>query len=249
MAHAIRSATMLLCALLVAACGGSDGRTAQEPVTPVVATSAASAPTRTCPNDYGGDCLGALSAGTYTTTSFQPTLTYTVPDYWSNYEDLPGNFLLVPDGGDLDGVDAGTSDYIGIYTSVRAVDGCGAGLVPGVGTSPDDIAKALRRTPGLVVTEPAPAVVGGLEGLVLDLTMEPGWTQGCEDVGSSPVVPLYKGTSPSDFEHAMIEGLTMRLFLLARGAETVAIEINDVHGGGRLPAYTDVASKVVFAAG
>ncbi len=54
----------------------------------------------------------------YTTTMFEPTLTYSVPEGWSNMEDLPGNFLLLPPGSTLEGVNAGTSDYLGVYTSV-----------------------------------------------------------------------------------------------------------------------------------
>ena len=33
-----------------------------------------------CPNPHGGICLGTLVAGTYKTSSFDPRLTYTVPD-------------------------------------------------------------------------------------------------------------------------------------------------------------------------
>jgi hypothetical protein len=34
-------------------------------------------------------------------------------------EDLPGNFLLVPPGSTLDGVNAGTSDDVGVYQARR----------------------------------------------------------------------------------------------------------------------------------
>jgi hypothetical protein len=51
-----------------------------------------------CPFVDGGTCLEAIDAGTYTTTTFQPSITYTVPDGWLNREDLPGNFLLHLDG-------------------------------------------------------------------------------------------------------------------------------------------------------
>ena len=73
-----------------------------------------------CPNSEGGQCLGKLKAGTHKTVVFRPTLTYTVPAGWTNFEDTPGNFLLVPARGALPGVNAGTSDFIGVYTSVAA---------------------------------------------------------------------------------------------------------------------------------
>ena len=89
---------------------------------------------------------------TYTTEIFTPPLTYSVPDDgWFNYEDQPGNFLLVPPGNTLDGVNAGTSDVIGVYTSVVAsrcsgVSGsCDTERVPGVPATPAAITSWIRR--------------------------------------------------------------------------------------------------------
>jgi hypothetical protein len=64
--------------------------------------------------------LDELTASqTYKTLMFEPELTYRVPaPGWHNWEDIRGNFLLVPPGNDLSGVDAGTADYLGVYTSV-----------------------------------------------------------------------------------------------------------------------------------
>jgi hypothetical protein len=56
--------------------------------------------------------LGALTAGTYKTRVFHPAISYTVPDGWKNFEDTPGNFLLVPPDGNLPGVNGGTSDLV-----------------------------------------------------------------------------------------------------------------------------------------
>jgi hypothetical protein len=64
--------------------------------------------------------LGALSAGTYSSSVFQPAITYRVPAGWGNFEDLPGNLLLIPPGGKLSGVDPGTSDYVGVYPRIEA---------------------------------------------------------------------------------------------------------------------------------
>jgi hypothetical protein len=61
-----------------------------------------------------------VEAGTYDTVLFQPSLAYTVAAGWANFEDEPGNFLLVPPNGDLGGANAGTSDFIGVYTNARA---------------------------------------------------------------------------------------------------------------------------------
>lgn len=50
-----------------------------------------------CPHPLGGQCLGELESGRrYRTEIFTPRIAYTTPPGWSNMEDLPGNFLLLP---------------------------------------------------------------------------------------------------------------------------------------------------------
>ena len=72
----------------------------------------------TCPNPHGGVCLGSLEAGTHSTTSFEPNLSYTVPEGWTNGEDLPGNVLLSRTDDPEEGIWGGS--YIGVYQNVRA---------------------------------------------------------------------------------------------------------------------------------
>ena len=59
-----------------------------------------------CTSAFGGTCLGEVAAGTHTTRSFKPALTYTIPVGWTNFNDTTGNFGLVPPGGDWEAVDA-----------------------------------------------------------------------------------------------------------------------------------------------
>src|SRR6266550_6198677 len=86
-----------LLAISVAACSAGTS--------PTAIGSPSSNPSSSCPNGNGGKCLGPVEAGTYSTVEFRPQITYRVPSGWANYEDLPGNFLLVPPGGNLPGVD------------------------------------------------------------------------------------------------------------------------------------------------
>lgn len=200
-----------------------------------------------CPNPHGGVCLGVLEAGTYTTQRFEPALTYEVPAGWANYEDLAGNFLLLPPSGTLDGVDAGTSDYIGIYTSVAALSlGCETALAD-TGRTPAEIAAWFAAEPALVVTDGGAVQIGGLEGLVLDLTLADGGGVTCEGMGDATLVPLILGQPPSSLEHALITGLTMRLYLLAYGGGTLAIEVDDLAGGANLDEYSAIIETMTFA--
>ena len=90
---------------ILVACGSATAPSASVAVSTssTLATESASPPPE-CPNPEGQACLGELAPGTYTTVVFTPTLTYTVPSGWSNFEDTPGNFLLVPTRGSLPGV-------------------------------------------------------------------------------------------------------------------------------------------------
>ena len=234
--------------LLLTACGGGAGSaTAERPADQATPSSSSPSAPR-CPNPHGGDCLGPLEPGTYTTRTFTPALTYTVPAGWANFEDLRGNFLLVPPGGTNEGVDAGTSDYIGVYTSAAALRGCESGPAPGVGTTPADIAAEIDRNPGLDVTAPAPVEVGGLSGLVLDVKITSGFTGGCDlEPGQPRVVPILKGQFPSDFEHGVVGQFTIRLYLLGRGNETLSIEVDDQPGGTGLEDYAAVVEQFNFA--
>lgn len=200
-----------------------------------------------CPNPLGGRCLGPLEAGTYTTQQFTPAITYEVPEGWANLEDLPGNFLLVPPTGTLEGVDAGTSDYIGIYTSIAALELSCTATRADTGRTPEEIAARLAAEPALVVSDGGAVEVGGLSGVVLDLTLTDGGGIICDGREAFPVVPLFIGEPPSELEHAMIPGLTMRLYLLAYGDGTLAIEVDDLEGGANLAEYSAIVDAIRFA--
>src|SRR5689334_8891268 len=139
------------------------------------AGSAAEQPAAFCPNSEGGQCLGKLKQGTYKTVVFRPTLTYTVPAGWTNVEDTPGNFLLVPARGDLPGVNAGTSDFIGVYTSVAAeAHSCNPRPAAGIAAHPAAIARWIRQQDGIVSKPARPVVIGGLKGVSIDVVLEKG---------------------------------------------------------------------------
>ena len=226
-------AAVLACVIgtLIAACNSNTNGPSASPLASLsVPPSAAATSAQTCPNPGGGACLGPLAVGTYTTALFQPALTYSVPAGWDNEEDLPGNFLLLPPGASLGGVDAGTSDYIGVYTQVAPNPACGPrDLTPG------EIASCIATNPDLETTEPTPADIGGLSGFVLDVTLAAGTDGG----------PLMVGVAPSGLDHGLIPGLTIRLYLLALGNGSLAIEVDDV-GDPNLADYSGLVGTFVF---
>ena len=204
---------LLATALMTACTAAPPAAPAGTPfAAPATAAPATAAPP-VCPHVHGGVCLGPLEAGTYTTRAFKTPLTYTVPDGWANYEDLPGNFLLIPPSGSNEGVDAGTSDYIGVYDGVAPASGdCQERPQADVALTPDAMAAWHASHPGLVVEGPEPVTIGGLDGVVLDLAMAEG------DIGlcrfpdfDGRIVPVLIGAGPAELSHVLLETFTMRL--------------------------------------
>lgn len=181
---------------------------------------------------------------------FEPALTYQVPTGWTNAEDTRGGFLLIPPGGSTAGVDAGTSDYIGAYTSVAAsAPDCKDRPASGVGRSVTAIADWMRRLPSLMATKPQQVAVGGLKGVVMDVTMNRSWTKAkaCAVFNGRPVVPFIIGVGQTSLNHSLVPGLAIRLYLLEFNAGALAIEVDDVSGGSHLAGYDATVALMHFA--
>jgi hypothetical protein len=221
----MRSLTLLL-ALTVSACGSAA-------FTPITRPAAAA-----CPNPDGGVCLGALAPGTYTTQSFAPAITYRVTAGWTNGEDLPGNFLLQR---------TGDPRYLGIYRDANAPYMCEEHPDPDVSQSVADYTRWLRRHPLLHVTKPRPVTVGGLHGVVMDISKRPGAEgQGCTFGEFRGTVPfIVGGRGPASLHHVILDtpGFEERLYLLRYKRGNVAIEVGPE--GQSLPEYLREAMPII----
>ena len=210
-----RMRRLLLVAALIAAVGlgflvqfarrdAADNTPAVTVTSPPPTTSPpSSTPTtvadRDCPNPEGGfsnHCLGALDPGTYRTTTFEPSFTFTVPAGWSNIQDTAGNYVLLPPDESLSGFGSGTSDYIGVYASVAAPAGCDEYPDTSVATTAQAYVEWLRAQPSLVVGVPTPVVVGGLDGTQIDV--RPSDQPACSSPGvQHDYRPILIGTNAS----------------------------------------------------
>jgi hypothetical protein len=193
-------------------------------------------------------CLGEIPAGTHTTRTFKPALPYTFPVGWTNFNDSQGNFGLVPPGGDWTAVDAGKSDYLGVFQRI-APTGSRCGEDPGGVRSAAAYLRWLEAEPGLSITHLKRVTVGGLAGFVLDVELRRGWKESCPWSHGMPVVQFIHGVLPTNPQ--MIHGLTprpwvMRLYLLDYKTATLGIEIDAIHGARRLDAYDAVVKTFRF---
>jgi hypothetical protein len=245
--------------VVLAACAGQAQSTepqgtasgSQPASTPTTAPATASPSMASCPNPDGGTankCLGILPAGTYSTQVFDPQITYTVNEGWGNYEDLPGNFLLVPPGQSLDGVNADTSDFIGIYSGVAAAAAsCDEAPEPTAGRTAEGMAGWYTSDPGLDATS-EPASIGGLDGFVVDIALDPAWTGSCPFAhAGEPLVPILVGTGPAGLHHVLNASFSMRLYLLDYRERVVGIEVVDHPGSLGMDDYAPVVEALQLA--
>ena len=222
--------------------------TASAPTGKPAASSASAAPSdgrataspavARCPNPDGGRsnrCLGMLKAGTYSTEAFQPHLRYTVPAGWGNFEDLPGQVLLLPPGATLEGVNPGTSDTVGIYTSIAApLKDCSSIPDPAVGATVRAYVGWLQTHPGLDVSRPSVVHVGALTGTKIDVALRPDATGTCSDpaMNVDRFAEVAIGQSPSDLSASVLPHGHMLLDLFDVHHRVLAIIVGDAQDRG-----------------
>jgi hypothetical protein len=237
-----RAATAFIVVMvLLSGCTGATST----PVRPAVASQAS---TPSCPTLSGQDCRGRLARGTYTSRAFTPTLTYTVPDGWSNRQDRPGNFVLLPPGQAPGGLNTSKSDFISVFSNVLLNDTCRETHPRGIVT-PTAMTHWLAHRPAVLLTHARAVTLGGLSGTVQDIRMAPGWRRSCFD-WDHPAIALYSGEPPSIVSHALDKRQLIRLYLLSStyfgDPVVLAVEVTDVDPHGGLASYDAVARTFRF---
>jgi hypothetical protein len=186
-----------------------------------------------------GPAPSALAPGTYTSTTFQPAVTYTVPAGWDNPDDSATYFRLRPLG----------SEVVGIYlfrdpAAASQDAACPETAQPGVGGSSTELSAWIRGLPGLVVSEPKLASIGGLRGTELDIGIKDGWTASCPFASGSPTVPLFVGAT-TEYRWVVVGTERLRLYLLdIPGGGTVVVDV-DAFDGSLIDQLIAAATPIV----
>ena len=203
----IRGLSAFVLLLVVAACGGTSLPPAQSSAQPATQPP-----------------LQALAGGTYTSAGFQPPVTFTVPEGWVLPTDTELYAYLRPVENDAIGVH--------LFRDPKAASqdaSCPAAPEPGVGGSAAELAAWIEQRPGLVVSAPTMATVGGLSGIQLDVGLKSDWTQSCPFANGIPSVPLFN--SPAIDHWVVVGNERLRLFLLdLPGGGTVVVDLDAFDG-------------------
>jgi hypothetical protein len=201
-------AVLATVALLLAGCAGGD-------IAPPAGASQAPSAAPTTP---------PLQPGTYTTVNFQPAVTFTVPEGWVLDTDTQLYATLHPVGNDLIGIH--------LFKDAKAAaqdTSCPASADASVGTSSSQLAKWMSERPGLSVSTPAMATVGGLPGISIDVALKADWTASCPFADGHPAVPLLNSAA---IDHWVVVGNEkLRLYLLdLAGGGTVIVDLDAFDG-------------------
>jgi hypothetical protein len=211
--------------ILAAACGGSGGTTG---------TTASSAVVES-----------PMPAGTYSSTVFQPTATFTLPGGWVLASDSAGYMQLRPANQDVLGIHL----FRGV-TAASQDPSCPTTAAPGIGTTSTELVKWIRGLEGLTVSSPALVTVGGLHGSSIDVGIADGWTKSCPFANGVPAVPLFVDAGTA-LRWVVSGGERLRLYLLdLPDGGTLIVDVDDFEGSqfsNLLGAAAPIVKSLSFA--
>jgi hypothetical protein len=205
---------------------------------------------------WGRSDIGTLVPGQHISHLFKPfgvtgQLSYTVPEGWMVVADCPSCYALAKQDSDTSSINLDSA--VLLVSHGKTCTDTGTAIVAG---TPLAFAESLATVPGLVAGTPTPVTVGGLTGVMVDVSTLPGWSDLCSysqgtDANGSPG-PIEYSTSVSTFtdaatgsEFAVSPGGGARYVLLDHGVgQTLLIEISDA-GATSWEAFLAEAMPVV----
>ena len=253
------AATGLLAAAVVAALLALSNRFAFVGTQPTASPSPTPSPSLAA---SASACAGpgetCLSPGTYTSSAFRPTVTYTVPAGWVLSGENRGELdLRYGAGGQYTYPDGLTfNDAISIFRRPVAESATSFAPVEGIGTKANDLAQWLAHHSDLVASAPTKVVVGGVNGYRLVLSLPTGTRTAPDhctsDHGEPRCESLFLSSDPAaTYGFGLVGPETAVVYLLdLPSGDTAMVVIDDVDGidqAGLVAAARPVVESLAFS--
>jgi hypothetical protein len=185
-----------------------------------------------------------LKPGLHASRLFGAPLTWTVPAGWEIPYDTETYLLLRPVGSDLAGIHVFLNPWAASQDPT-----CPGAAEPGIGTSAEELVEWIRSRPGLAVSQPTLATIGGLPAVMLDVRIADGWMPSCPFAEGLPTVPLIT-RAPGGYHWVVAGSERLRLYLLdLPTGGTVIVDIDAFDGrlfGDLLRVAAPVVSSLAF---
>ncbi len=198
-------------------------------------------------------CQGPLEPGDYRweyrVSPNEPTIAFSVRELgWTWSYGGGGLHIVADDTPKTEGLYA--SDGINFLRdpSIASQD-CEEAPEPGVGRSVGELVAWLRAAPGLVVSQPTQVTVAGLDGVQLDIKLDPAWQQTCFFSEPLPAVPLVMHEANAQgfggYHVAILPRISMRWFLLPWKEGVIVVDIDNSKGGLSADDLISAATPIV----
>lgn len=201
------------------------------------ASAVGTAPAAACA-EAGAACAGPLTAGANSSIAFQPKLTFTVPDGWTNPLDTARKYTLH--------YNFARAHFLQVKTQVSIPDqttDCSRALKPGAGNRVADWVSFFVNHPGLISTEPKAITIGGYAGFQLDLHVDSSWTAKCPK-SLGPAVVLMTPTAADAKGSSWIDDQNVTMRILDVAGEVVIIYMESSNDAADLAALNEAFTPI-----
>ena len=238
-------ATASLALMLVGSCSTEGDERAPASSAPAASSPADDVQTLASADCPDLACEGPLEPGRYLADYFDPTIGFEIATPGWQWMFSGGTFGLRAD--DFHNGLLYSSD--GIYflrdPAIAAQD-CEEAPEPGVGRSANELAAWLEAAPGLAASGSTPVSVGGLDGVRIDLRLDPGWERTCPFTEPLPAVPLvFRGADVGGYHWVLVPDQRMRWYILDTGDGVIVVDIEDAPAGAPRDELLQTGDQIV----
>jgi hypothetical protein len=165
------------------------------------------------------NCGGNLTAGSHSSTSFSPAVSYVVPDLWANSYDARTTYTFIPPSGSY-------SFQLMSQVAISAqTPDCTANQQTGVGNTVADWVTFFTTHPGLKSDPPVAITVGTFTGFKVHIQRAASWAKTCPGSLGPAIVTVMHAGHP-ELGDLYIDDQQETFFILDVAGQTVLMHVD-----------------------